>query len=68
MRSEELAALVAELRQEGYDARNLGAVGITIWHGAEGHFYPAQELRQFSGLVARRNFDEIRSKRASAGQ
>jgi hypothetical protein len=60
---EDLSVLVARLRNEGYDCRNLAQVGITIWHDGEGHFYPAAELRQNSALVIRRDFDGIRARR-----
>ena len=60
---EDLAVLAARLRSEGFDARNLAQVGITIWEGDEGHFYPAAELRQNSNLVIRRDFRAIRARR-----
>ncbi len=66
MPSEELSTLVSQLRREGYDARNLGGVGITIWEDGTGHFYSYQELHQHLGLVNRRNFAEIRRQRAAA--
>jgi hypothetical protein len=50
--AEDLSVLVARLRNEGFDCRNLAQVGITIWEGGEGHFYPAAELRQNSALVS----------------
>jgi len=60
---EDLSVLAARLRNEGFDARNLAQVGITIWEGGEGHFYPAAELRQNSNLVIRRDFQAIRARR-----
>ena len=61
--AEDLEVLVARLRNEGFDCRNLAQVGITIWEGGEGHFYPAAELRQNSALVMRRDFQAIRARR-----
>ena len=63
MRGEDLGALAAELRKEGLDARNLGRMGLTIWDGATGHFYPLSELIQNAPLVARREFEAIRRRR-----
>jgi hypothetical protein len=61
--AEDLSVLAARLRNEGFDARNLAQVGITIWESGEGHFYPADELRQNSNLVMRRDFPAIRARR-----
>jgi hypothetical protein len=61
--AEDLSVLVARLRNEGFDCRNLAQVGITIWESGEGHFYPAAELRQNSALVMRRDFQAIRARR-----
>ena len=60
---EDLSVLAARLRNEGFDCRNLSQVGITIWQEGQGHFYPAAELRQYSALVIRREFDAIRARR-----
>jgi hypothetical protein len=60
---EDLSVLAARLRSEGFDCRNLAQVGITIWEGGQGFFYPAGELRQNSNLVMRRDFQAIRSRR-----
>ena len=60
---EDLSVLAARLRNEGFDCRNLAQVGITIWIEGQGHFYPADELRQNSALVIRRDFDGIRARR-----
>lgn len=64
---EDLAVLAARLRNEGFDCRNLAQVGITIWEGGKGHFYPAAELRQYSNLVVRRDFEGIRARREGSG-
>jgi hypothetical protein len=60
---EDLSILAARLRNEGFDCRNLAQVGITIWEGGQGHFYPAAELRQNTNLVMRRDFSAIRARR-----
>ncbi len=65
MAVEDLAVLAAQLRKEGFDARNLAQVGITIWEGKEGHFYPLMELRQNQTLVGTRDFGAIRAKRVA---
>ncbi len=65
--AEDLSALAARLRSEGYDCRNLAQVGITIWEGGKGHFYPEAELRQNTNLVIRRDFEGIRARREGAG-
>jgi len=64
--AEDLSVLAARLRSEGFDCRNLAQVGITIWEGGEGHFYPAAELRQNYNLVMRRDFEGIRSRRGGS--
>ena len=66
MDSLDLAVLAAKLRKEGFDARNLAQVGITIWEGSVGHFYPLWELCQNHDLVARRDFGAILAKRPEA--
>ena len=64
--AEDLSVLAARLRSEGYDCRNLAQVGITIWEGGQGHFYPEHELRQNTNLVIRRDFEGIRARRESS--
>ncbi len=59
MQGEDLASLAAELRKEGFDARNLGRIGITIWKDGRGEFYPLWELNEHYSLVAKRNFEAI---------
>jgi hypothetical protein len=65
MASHDLSVLVARLRQEGFEARCLGSVGITIW-GDEGKgvFIPAEETGKIADLLARRAFDEFPVKRS----
>ena len=64
--AEDLSALAARLRSEGFDCRNLAQVGITIWESGEGHFYPAAELHQNTNLLMRRDFQAIRARRDDA--
>ena len=59
----DLSALVAGLRKDGLDARNLGQVGITVWDDEQGFFFPACELEENAELVARRDFIAIVAKR-----
>ena len=61
---EDLSVLAARLRSEGFDCRNLAQVGITIWEGGQGNFYPAAELHMNTNLVIRRDFEGIRARRA----
>jgi hypothetical protein len=68
MGREELAALAGQLQSEGYDARNLGGEGITIWDGTVGSFYTGHELREHPTLVQRRAFEEIRRRRTNGAQ
>ncbi len=62
MHGQDLAALAAELRSEGYDARNLAQVGITIWADGVGHFYSLAELSRNPAAVARRDFQAIHGR------
>ncbi len=59
MTTEDLANIAAALRQAGYEARNLGCVGITIWRDGEGRFLPAAELSRYAGAIARREFGAL---------
>lgn len=52
MESTELADLAARLRNQGFDARNLGQVGITIWHEGQGHFFPSDKSGELARLAA----------------
>ena len=52
MDSNHLANLAAQLRQQGFDARNLGPVGITIWHGGKGHFFASEKSRELTAKLA----------------
>jgi hypothetical protein len=48
----DLAGLAAGLRQEGYEARNLGQVGITVWKDGHGVFLSAEEVRKLNGHLS----------------
>jgi len=52
MESTHLADLAAQLRKQGFDARNLGQVGITIWHGGKGHFFSSERSRELTAKLA----------------
>lgn len=67
MATYDLSILVAQLRKAGYDARNLGGVGLTIW-GANGRgiYVPAHEAGRIADALARRAYDEIPVERTEA--
>ena len=46
MKVEDLSTLAEQLRKEGFEARNLAQVGLTIWEGSEGFFISAEELKE----------------------
>ncbi len=46
MQVQDLSTVAERLRREGFEARNLGQVGITIWESGVGYFLPAEELSQ----------------------
>ena len=48
----DLASIAAELRHEGYEARNLGQVGITVWKDGHGVYLAAEELKRLNGHVS----------------
>jgi hypothetical protein len=48
----DLSSIAAGLRQEGYEARNLGQVGITVYKDGRGIYLPAEELRRLNGNVS----------------
>jgi hypothetical protein len=47
----DLSSVAAALRQEGYEARNLGQAGITVWKDGHGVFLSADELKRLNGTV-----------------
>jgi hypothetical protein len=49
----DLSSVAAALRQEGYEARNLAQVGVTVWKDGRGLFIPADDLRRMNGNLAR---------------
>lgn len=49
----DLASVAAALRQEGYEARNLGQVGVTVWKDGHGVFLSEDQLRRLSGNLSR---------------
>jgi hypothetical protein len=52
MDSTHLADVAAQLRKQGFEARNLGQVGITVWHGGKGHFFPLEKSRDLTAKLA----------------
>jgi len=63
----DLSNFADQLRKEGFDARNLGQVGITIWEGSDGFFIPADELKQLPRDVQLRDFRQILEQRRANG-
>ena len=63
----DLSNFADQLRKEGFDARNLGQVGITIWEGSDGFFIPADELKQLPRDVQLRDFRQILEQRKANG-
>ena len=63
----DLSSLAAQLRKEGFVARNLGQVGITIWEGSNGFFISAEELRQLPHQFTPRDFSRILEQRRAHG-
>jgi hypothetical protein len=47
----DLSSLAAALRQEGYEARNLAQVGLTVWKDGRGLFLSADDVRRLNGDV-----------------
>ena len=46
-------SVAAALREEGYEARNLAQVGITVWKDGQGLFLSAEDLKRLNGDVSR---------------
>jgi hypothetical protein len=63
----DLSTFADQLRKEGFDARNLGQVGITVWEGHDGSFIPAEELRQLPRDVQLSDFRRILRQRRTDG-
>jgi hypothetical protein len=47
----DLSSLAAGLRQEGYEARNLAQVGLTVWNDGRGLFLSADDVGRLNGDV-----------------
>ncbi len=62
----DLSTLAATLRRDGFEARNLGQVGLTIWRNGEGVFVSREELSQFSSSLSAKDIEKIleRAKRS----
>ena len=54
-----LARLADDLRKQGFDARNLADVGITVWRKGKGLFFPAEEAARLSTAIARREVEAL---------
>jgi hypothetical protein len=65
MASSDLASLAARLRQEGFDARNLGSVGITIWRDGHGYYFAAAESARLEALMSARTLEAALAQRAA---
>ena len=64
---DDLSTLADQLRKEGFDARNLGQVGITIWENGDGTFLPAEELKQLPRDLTVRDFPQLLRRRKLNG-
>lgn len=62
----DLSTLAETLRREGFEARNLGQVGLTIWRNGEGVFVPAEELSHLPTSLSARDIERVieRAKRS----
>lgn len=58
----DLSTLAAILRREGFEARNLGQVGLTIWRNGEGVFVPAEELSQLPPSLSPKDIERVIEK------
>jgi hypothetical protein len=67
MLTEDLSTFADLLRKEGFDARNLGQVGITIWQDGDGVFLPAEELKQLPRDLTVRDFEQVLRRRKLNG-
>lgn len=57
MQITDVSAFAAELRREGFEARPLGRVGLTVWRDGEGFFFSVEELRSAPNEVSARSFE-----------
>jgi hypothetical protein len=63
----DLSTFADQLRKEGFDARNLGQVGITVWEDGHGVFLPAEELRHLPREMTVRDFEQFLNRRKANG-
>ena len=61
----DLSTLADQLRKEGFTARNLGQVGITIWEGSQGVFLSTEQLKQLPPEFKPRDFHRMLEQRRS---
>jgi len=59
MAPKDLSAFANRLRKEGFAARNLADVGITVWQGRDGFFFSAEELSQLPLNFSVREFEQL---------
>jgi hypothetical protein len=59
----DVSAFAATLRQAGFDARNLGKEGLTVWRDGKGFYFSMEELRQLKGDATPRYFDLVLEER-----
>ncbi len=52
MTASDLSIVAQTLRQRGYDARNLGPVGITVWKDGRGLFLSVDQIAKLNGNLA----------------
>jgi len=64
---EDLSTLADQLRRNGFEARNLAQVGITIWDDGEGFFFSAEELRQLPSQLTTRDFGQVLAYKRTNG-
>jgi hypothetical protein len=66
----DVSAFAAELRRQGFEARNLGRVGITVWKDGEGFYFSIEELRELRSDGSAHGFGKVlaekRRQRAAA--
>lgn len=64
---EDLSTLADQLRRNGFDARNLAQVGITVWDGRDGFFLSAEELRELPPQLTARDFGQVLAAKRTNG-
>jgi hypothetical protein len=63
----DLSILADQLRRNGFEARNLAQVGITVWDGREGFFFSADELRELPPQLSARDFGQVLEQKRANG-